>query len=125
MDKFTEEIIQDVLGVETFRATIGGNALVGSYSIMTNNGALVHPMCSTAELDELSTLIQVPICAGTLNRGQDTLGIGMVANDWTAFTGTDTTATELSVIEAVLKLGQQKESIFAPENRGALIDQLS
>ena len=48
----------------------------------------------------------------------------MVANDWIAFTGTDTTATELSVIEAVLKLGQKQESIFAAENRAALIDQL-
>jgi len=47
----------------------------------------------------------VPVCAGTLNRGQDGIGIGMVSNDWAAFTGTDTTATELSVIDAILKLG--------------------
>ena len=67
----------------------------------------------------------MPVCAGTLNRGQDTLGIGMVANDFMAFTGTDTTATEMSVIEAILKLGQTKESIFAPENKGSLIDQLA
>ena len=46
----------------------------------------------------------------------------MVANDWTAFTGTDTTATELSVIDAILKLGNQQESLFAAENKGALID---
>ena len=93
-----------MLGVETYRTTIAGNALVGSYSLLTNNGALVHPMCSVAELDELSTLLQVPVCAGTVNRGSDVLGSGMVANDWTAFCGQDTTATELSVIDAIFKL---------------------
>lgn len=104
LDKTTEEIIQDVLGVETFRTTIAGNALVGSYSVITNNGGMVHPMCGVAELDELSTLLQIPLCAGTVNRGSDVIGSGMVVNDWISFTGTDTTATELSVIDAVYKL---------------------
>mmetsp|Transcript_7029 Transcript_7029/g.6169 ORF Transcript_7029/g.6169 Transcript_7029/m.6169 type:complete len:92 (+) Transcript_7029:255-530(+) len=57
IDKNTEEIIRDVLGVEVYRTTIAGNALVGSYSTITNRGGLVHPLCSVAELDELSTLL--------------------------------------------------------------------
>ena len=87
IDKNTEEIIADVLGVEVYRTTIAGQPLVGSYCALTNKGGLVHPMCSVAELDELSTLLQIPLGAGTVNRGSDVIGGGLAANDWTAFCG--------------------------------------
>ncbi|KAL9691165.1 hypothetical protein QQ045_011584 [Rhodiola kirilowii] len=104
LDRETEEIIADVLKVEVFRQTIAKNALVGSYCNFSNHGGLVHPHTSIEELDELSTLLQVPLVAGTVNRGSEVVGAGMVVNDWTAFCGADTTATELSVIESVFRL---------------------
>jgi len=128
MDKNTEEIIGDVLGVEVYRATISGNALVGSYSVLTNRGGLVHPTTSVAELDELSTLLQIPICAGTVNRGSDVVASGLVANDWSAFCGLDTTATEISVIDSIFKLattGAKGGKSGTEYSKGMLIDSLS
>ncbi|KAI0247656.1 translation initiation factor 6 [Lactifluus subvellereus] len=122
VDRETEEIIADVLKVEVFRQTIADNVLVGSYCAITNQGGLVHPKTSTQDQDELSSLLQIPLVAGTVNRGSDVIGAGLVVNDWCAFTGLDTTATEISVIEATFKLQGQNSSAVVGEMRDALID---
>ncbi|KAI0280285.1 hypothetical protein BGY98DRAFT_964650 [Russula aff. rugulosa BPL654] len=122
VDRETEEIIADVLKVEVFRQTIADNVLVGSYCAITNQGGLVHPKTSIQDQDELSSLLQVPLVAGTVNRGSDVIGAGLVVNDWCAFTGLDTTATEISVIEATFKLQGQNSSAVVGEMRDALID---
>ncbi|KAK8979242.1 hypothetical protein V6N11_000394 [Hibiscus sabdariffa] len=122
LDKETEEIIADVLGVEVFRQTIAGNILVGSYCALSNRGGLVHPHTSIEDLDELSTLLQVPLVAGTINRGSEVIAAGMTVNDWTAFCGSDTTATELSVIESVFKLREAQPTAIVNEMRNSLID---
>ena len=106
IERETEEIISDVLGVEVFRQTIADNVLVGSYMSLSNQGGVVHPKTSTQDQDELSSLLQVPLVAGSVNRGSPVVGAGMVVNDWMAVTGVDTTATEISVIESIFKLGE-------------------
>lgn len=106
LERETEEIIADVLGVEVFRQTVADNVLVGSYMALSNQGGLVHPKTSISDQDELSSLLQVPLVAGSVNRGSSVVGGGMVVNDWMAVTGLDTTATELSVIESVFRLGE-------------------
>ncbi|CAK9780948.1 putative eukaryotic translation initiation factor 6 [Cutaneotrichosporon oleaginosum] len=123
IDRETEEIIADTLKVEVFRQTIASNVLVGSYCALSNQGGLVHPKTSRSELDELSSLLQVPLVAGTVNRGSEVIGAGMVVNDWCAFTGLDTTATEVSVIEATFRLQGQTSAAVINEMRDSLIDQ--
>lgn len=98
--------IADVLGVEVFRQTVADNVLTGSYMALTNAGGIVHPKTPIADQDELSSLLQVPLVAGSVNRGSPVVGAGIVANDWLAVTGLDTTATELSVIESMFRLGE-------------------
>jgi translation initiation factor 6 len=110
LDKETEEIIADVLKVEVFRTTVAKNVLVGSYCVVSNQGGLVHPMTSTAELDELSNLFQIPIAAGTINRGSDIIAAGCCVNDWAGFVGLDTTAAELMVFDGIFKLTQSQGS---------------
>ncbi|KAJ1540927.1 Eukaryotic translation initiation factor 6, partial [Nowakowskiella sp. JEL0078] len=104
IDRETEEIIADTLKVEVFRQTIAGNVLVGSFCAITNQGGLVHPKTSIEDQDELASLLQIPLVAGTVNRGSDLIGAGLVVNDWSAFAGLDTTATELSVVESIFKV---------------------
>eukprot|EP01125_Pyxidicula_operculata_P016367 TRINITY_DN561_c2_g1_i1.p1 TRINITY_DN561_c2_g1~~TRINITY_DN561_c2_g1_i1.p1 ORF type:complete len:244 (-),score=76.90 TRINITY_DN561_c2_g1_i1:104-835(-) len=124
VDTETEEIIADTLGVEVFRHTVAGQVLVGSYCCFTNNGGLVHPKCSVEELDEISSLVQVPLVAGTINRGSDVLGGGLVVNDYACFCGMDTTATEIAVCESIFKLHDKKPSSIVGEMRQPLIDTL-
>merc|ERR1712232_1054816 len=137
VDRETEDVLTDVLGVEVFRQTVGGQALVGSYSKFTNRGGMVHPRTTVEEMQELTSLLQIPLVAGG----------GLVVNDWTAFCGLDTTGTEISVVESIFQLdnntnkknhlplsqssNQQQQpqqgtsSNIVTDLRSSLIDQLS
>lgn len=125
LDRETEDIVADVLGTEVFRHSIAGEALVGSFCSFTNQGGLVHPMTSIEDQDELSSLLQIPLVAGTINRGSEVVGAGLVANDWAAFCGLDSTSTELQVVESIFKLRDAQPSQLVSKIRGSLIDNLS
>lgn len=124
LDQTTEDIIADTLKVEVFRQSIAQQTLVGSFCALTNAGALVHPKTTRAEQKELSSLLQVPVAAGTVNRGSAVIAGGLVVNDWAAFCGYDTTSTELGVIEKVFSL-QEEEAEIVDEIRASLIDDLA
>lgn len=125
LDRETEEIIADTLKTEVFRQTVAENVLVGSYCAISNQGGLVHPKTKVEDQDELSSLLQVPLVAGTINRGSDVIGAGLVVNDWIAFCGLDTTSTELSVVESVFKLGERQPSNITTDMRESLIDSMT
>jgi len=105
-DKESEELIADVLGVEVFKTTVAGNALVGTYSVFNNMGGIVHPATTMEEFEELANLMQVQIGAATINRGSELLGSGAVVNDWIAFCGAECTSAEIDNIEKIFKISK-------------------
>jgi len=120
----TEEIIADVLGVEVFRSTICGNPLVGTYCVFTNKGGIVHPKTPAKEQEKLSSLLQVPLVAGTINRGSPVIKGGLVVNDWAAFCGMNTTSTEISVIESIYALKDKKQENIVSDLKNSILDEL-
>uniref|UniRef100_A0A224XV59 Eukaryotic translation initiation factor 6 n=1 Tax=Panstrongylus lignarius TaxID=156445 RepID=A0A224XV59_9HEMI len=125
LDRETEEILADVLKVEVFRQTVASNVLVGSYCVLSNQGGLLHPQTSVQDQDELSSLLQVPLASGTINRGSEVIAAGMVVNDWAAFCGMDTTSTEISVVESVFKLNEAQPTAITSSMRASLIDSMA
>lgn len=110
------------------RTTVAGNPLVGTFCVLTNQGAYVHPEISVTEMEELGTLLSLPLCSGTINRGTVQVGSGLTANDTTAFCGSETTGAELQVVDAILRVGgaggEEEEDMFECENREILIEEL-
>ncbi|CAH1367154.1 unnamed protein product [Tenebrio molitor] len=104
LGKESEEIIADTLQVEVFRHMIANNPLVGSYCVLSNQGGLVCADINNSELENLSSLLQVPLVAGTINRGNKTVASGLVVSDHIAYAGMKTTSSEFTAIDTAFGL---------------------
>ena len=94
--------IEDVLDVEVVPGNIARLPIVGANSVCTNTGAIVHPMATDDEIDQLSQLLKVHVEVGTVNRGSPYTSLGVLANVDGMIAGADTTGVELAHISQVL-----------------------
>lgn len=118
LEKETMEVIGDVLGVEVLSMSIGNEPLTGTFGRLNNVGMLVHPRVTEDEAMELSSLLKVQVIAGTVNKGQETIGGGVIVNDWIGYMGYRSTVHEMTVVNAVFKLEDEDEQRM----KKALID---
>jgi len=96
------KVIEDTLGVEAHRASVGGITVVGSVVVVTDRGGLVCPEASEDEVKMLSSLFKVPVLQGTVNFGVSFIRAGLVANSRGALVGEDTTGPEIARIQMAL-----------------------
>lgn len=98
----SQKKIEDTLGVEVVKGTIGGIKTVGSAAIITQKGMLVTPEASEDELKELSELFKIPVKEGTANFGNMYVGSSILANSKGVFVGKETTPIEIGRIDDIL-----------------------
>lgn len=96
------KVIEDTLGVEAHRMSVGGISVVGSVVVVTERGGLVCPEASEDEVKTLSSIFKVPMLQGTVNFGVSFIRAGLVANSRGALVGEDTTGPELARIQLAL-----------------------
>ena len=95
--------IKDILNVNVTAGSLLGSPLVGSIAMCTNRGALVHPLLSEEEIDEISSILRVKTDVCTINRGIPYPRVGILANSKGAVLGTDSTGPEsMRVFEILL-----------------------
>jgi len=94
--------ISDTLGVEVVPGSLAKLPIVGANTIATNQGAIVHPMATSGEIELLAQLLKVHVEVGTVNRGSPYTSLGVLANADSMIAGTETTGVELAHISQVL-----------------------
>ncbi|MEN2975114.1 MAG: translation initiation factor IF-6 [Candidatus Caldarchaeales archaeon] len=103
-NKHEINMIQDTLGVEVLQGMIANRPYVGSISVVTNNGGLVHVQTTPEEEKNLSELFKVEFLTGTVNDGIPFIRSGVIANSKGVIVGARTTGPELMILSRALKV---------------------
>lgn len=104
-EKSAQKQIEDSLNVEVITGSLLGSPLIGSIVMSTNRGALVHPLLSEEEINEISSILKVKSDVCTINRGIPYPRVGILANTRGAVIGSDSTGPEsMRVFEVLLTI---------------------
>lgn len=98
----TVKKLQDSLGIEVIRSTIGGIKTVGSVSVVTEKGMLVTPTVTEDEQKFLADLFKVQVKTGTANFGSIYVGTSILANTRGIAVGEATTSIEIGRVDDTL-----------------------
>ncbi len=105
--EYTDQTIgelEDFLGVECVKSSIGDSVTVGSVCRATNKGCICYMDASDQEMELIHDVLKVEPYKTTVNHGSRMLGAGVIANSKGALVGDITTPIEMGKIEEGLAL---------------------
>jgi len=106
-DVFSKAIkrkIEDCLGVQAEYSTVAKQIVVGSLSVVTNKGCLLHRDADEDEIKKVEEILKVKTDIGTANFGSPFVGSAVIANSKGAVVGEQTTGPEVVRIAETLDL---------------------
>lgn len=96
------KVIEDTLKVPVEISSIADSNIIGSSSLVTNKGFLVHRDASYEELDFVEEVFKVEGNIGTVCKGMPLVGACGIANSQGAIVGESTTSPEMARLEESL-----------------------
>lgn len=95
--------IADALGVPVKQFGLGEITVIGSATIATNNGCLIHRSAEPFEEELASSTLKVPVTKGTVNMGSGFVKSGLVANSHGLVVGDTSGGPEIVNAEEALR----------------------
>ncbi len=97
--------LEDILGVESIRMSIGGFSTVGANNILTNKGIVLNNRATDEEIEEIRKIFKgFQPSQSTANLGSLSIGLSTIANSTGLIAGDSTTGFELARISDSLGL---------------------
>ncbi|MCL4375426.1 translation initiation factor IF-6, partial [Candidatus Marsarchaeota archaeon] len=97
--------LEDILGVESIRMSIGGFSTVGANNILTNKGMVLNNRATDEETEEIRKIFKgFQPSQSTANLGSLSIGLSTIANSTGLIAGDSTTGFELARISDGLGL---------------------
>jgi translation initiation factor 6 len=96
------KVIEDTLKVPVEISSIADSNIIGSSSLVTNKGFLVHRDASYEELDFVEEVFKVEGNIGTVCKGMPLVGACGIANSQGAIVGESTTGPDMARLEESL-----------------------
>ena len=97
--------LEDILGIESIRMSIGGFSTVGANNILTNKGIVLNNRAADEETEEIRKIFKgFQPSQSTANLGSLSIGLSTIANSTGLIAGDSTTGFELARISDGLGL---------------------
>lgn len=90
--------IGDALDVEVIQKKVAGYYQVGSMTVATSHGGVIHPETDEADIKTISNVMGVNIEPATINGGIPFVSSGILANNHSVVVGSLTTGPEIMML---------------------------